>query len=316
MNTFHRSVGDWDGEAGSPVSAVRRVLLIVNPTAGARKLGRARRAVEALGRLGVAATVRETTCRGDAERFAAAASLAEFDAVVAAGGDGTINEVANGLGRHSPPLGIVPLGTANVFASELGLPLSPEAAARAIVEGRPRPVFVGAANGRRFLQMAGAGFDARVVEGVSGDLKRLLGKGAYVWRTAIELGRYEFQPLRVELDGAPYEAASAIVANGRFYGGRFVAAPCASPERPSFEVVLFRRPGRIGALRALAALGAGGLGRLPEVEIKTARRIAIAGPGGAPVQADGDVIGRLPIQIEVCGRRLWALRPTGPLGHP
>jgi diacylglycerol kinase (ATP) len=296
--------------------ARRRALLILNPTAGTRTREGARRAVETLRALGVAVAVRETACRGDAERYAASASRADFDVVVAAGGDGTINEVANGLGRHSPPLAIVPLGTANVLASELGLPLRPEAAARVIAEAQPRPIYVGLANGRRFLQMAGAGFDACVVEGVSAGLKRRLGKGAYVWRTAVELGRYGFPQLRVELDGGSFEAVSVIVAKGRFYAGRFVAAPLASPERPSFQVVLFRKPGRVGALRALAALGLGRLGSLPEVEIRAARSVGIAGADGAPVQADGDVVGRLPVRIEIGAERLWTLRPPVELGDP
>ena len=304
-----------DREAGRRLGASRRALLIVNPTAGARKRSRARRAVEALLGLGVAVTVRETARRGDAEQYAAAAMRSDFDVVVAAGGDGTINEVANGLGRGSPPLAVVPLGTANVLASELGLPLSPEAAARVIAEAQPSAFFAGVANGRRFLQMAGAGFDAHVVEGVSPGLKRRLGKGAYVWRTGVELARYAFPPLRVELDGEAFEAASTIVAKGRFYGGRFVAAPLASPERASFEVVLFRRSGRIGALRSLAALGLDRLRLLPEVEVRTARSVAIAGPEGAPVQADGDIVGRLPMRIQIGAQRLWALRPDRPVGH-
>lgn len=318
MNAFTLSLDASraaDGEAVRRLGASRRALLILNPTAGARKRGRARRAVEALRGLGVEVAVRETACRGDAERYAAAATREDFDVVVAAGGDGTINEVANGLGRRSPPLAIVPLGTANVLACELGLPLGPEAAARVIAEAQPFPLFVGLANGRRFLQMAGAGFDAHVVEGVSPALKRRLGKGAYVWRTGVELARYAFPPLRVEVDGEPFEAASVIVAKGRFYGGRFVAAPSASPRRPSFEVVLFRRAGRIGALRALAALGLGRLPLLPEVEIRTARRIVVTGAEHAPVQADGDVIGRLPARIDIGAERLWALRPDDAFGH-
>ena len=289
--------------------AGRRVLVIVNPTAGPRRRGRARLAIETLGRLGAHVVVRETTCRGDAERFAAEASLRDFDVIAAAGGDGTIGEAANGLGPDSPPLAIIPLGTANVLASELGLPLDPAAAAGVIASAQPSPIFCGVADGRRFLQMAGVGFDAHVVEGVSARLKRWTGKGAYVWRMAVELARYPFPEFLLELDGAPFRAASVIVAKGHFYGGRFTAAPAARPESPSFEVVLFRRAGRVGALRAAAALGLDRLSRLPEVEVRTARRIAIHGPAGEPVQADGDLIGRLPMRFEIGAERLWTLRP-------
>jgi YegS/Rv2252/BmrU family lipid kinase len=293
----------------------RRVLVIVNPTAGPRRRGRARQAIEALGGLGAHVVVRETTCRGDAERIAATATRREFDVVAAAGGDGTIGEVANGLGEASPPLAIVPLGTANVFALELGLPLDPAAAARIVAAAQPSPIFTGLADGRRFLQMAGVGFDAHVVEGVSPRLKRWTGKGAYVWRMAVELARYPFPEFHLQLDGAPARAQSVIVAKGHFYGGRFTAAPRARPEAPSFEVVLFRRPGRLGALRAAAALGLDRLPALPEVEVRTARRVVIAGPAGEPVQADGDLIGRLPMRFEIAAEPLRVLRPPPPLAH-
>ena len=296
-------------------AAARRVLVILNPTAGPRRRGRARMAIEALEGLGARVVVRETTCRGDAERIVAEAGARDFDVVAAAGGDGTIGEVANGLGRASPPLAIIPLGTANVLASELGLPLDPAAAAGVIAGAQPSPIFTGLADGRRFLQMAGVGFDAHVVEGVSARLKRWTGKGAYVWRMAVELARYPFPEFRLQLDGAPTAAVSAIISKGRFYGGRFTAAPAARHESSSFEVVLFRRAGRVGALRAASALGLDRLSALPEIEIRTARRIVIEGPAGEPVQADGDLIGRLPMRFEIAADPLRILRPESPFAH-
>ena len=157
----------------------RRVLVIRNPTAGGSTRPRFGRVLEHLARFGATVTVRETTCRGDAEQIAASASSDTFD-VVAAGGDGTINEVANGLAGKDLPLAIVPLGTANVLAVEIGMPLRARRIARAIACGDVRSVHVGMVNGRRFLMMAGVGFDAHVVANVNPRLKRAFGKLAYV----------------------------------------------------------------------------------------------------------------------------------------
>src|SRR6185312_7997435 len=124
------------------------------------------------------------------ERFAREIDAASCDAIVAAGGDGTINEVANGLlaaiasGRRAPPLGIVPMGTANVLARELDILGSPHKIVRMLLEGRVVPIRLGRADSsagtRHFIMMAGIGFDAHVVATVSLALKRWVGKGAYV----------------------------------------------------------------------------------------------------------------------------------------
>ena len=125
----------------------RRVNVIYNPTAGWRRRARLERVLERLGELGASVTLRETRGRGDAEMLARAADPAACDAVVAAGGDGTINEVMNGLDRRNLPLGIVPLGTANVLAAEIGLPREPRAQAEAIACGRPTTSIAAAPTG-------------------------------------------------------------------------------------------------------------------------------------------------------------------------
>src|SRR5690242_8459419 len=138
-------------------------MVIYNPTAGRRRRRKLDAVVDALTQHGVQVTLRATTCRGDAERLSGEASSRDFDRLVVAGGDGTINEAINGLRDRTLPLAIVPLGTANVLAAELDLPLDPPAVAEAIVQGRPRAVAIGRVNGRAFAMMAGVGFDAYVV---------------------------------------------------------------------------------------------------------------------------------------------------------
>jgi diacylglycerol kinase family enzyme len=240
------------------------------------------------------------------------------DVIVAAGGDGTINEVVNGLAneRTGPggpggalPLAVLPLGTANVLAAEIGLDPDPGALARTIAQGPMRPVALGQANGRLFGVVLGAGFDAHVVDGVDTGLKRWIGKGAYVWEAVRQLGRFGFPEYRVTLDGTCHTAASVIVTKGRYYAGRFVIAPEARFEAPELRVCLFSRPGAWNALRYAVALGLGRLARLPDVRVLPAREVLIEGPEGDPVQGDGDIVTRLPVRVRVLPEALRIVMP-------
>jgi YegS/Rv2252/BmrU family lipid kinase len=265
--------------------------------------------LSALDGAGCTYVVRETTGPGDALRFAREALDGGCDLVVAAGGDGTVNEVINGLGGAPLPLAIVPLGTANVLAAEIGLRTDPEAVARTIAQGEPRPVSLGQADGRRFLLMAGAGFDAHVVQGVSVPLKRWLGKGAYVYASLRQLLAFPFRQYRVRVDGVEYRAASVVIANGRHYAGRHLCAPAADLGHPTLEVCLFERSGRLAVVVYALALLTGRLPRLKSLRIVSGRRIEIAGRPGEPLQGDGDVIGQLDTVIEVLPEALRLVFP-------
>ncbi|MEO0035832.1 MAG: hypothetical protein RLZZ501_1855 [Pseudomonadota bacterium] len=295
----------------------RRVLIIHNPTAGRHKRRRLLRVVERLERLGCAVTVAETTCRGDAETIAARATRADYDAVVAAGGDGTVNEVLNGLAlvEGGPALGVIPLGTANVLACEIGLaPRDADQIARAIAFGPARRVHLGLANRRRFLLMAGAGLDAHVVAGVNIALKRHAGKLAYVVEGLKQAVGYDFPVLTIRADGVAYEGRMAVACKGRFYGGPFVAAPDADLEAPRLEVCILPAAGVTGMLRYGLALPLGKLPELPEVQVVSARSIVITGPRGAPVQGDGDIVARLPVEITIADETVDLICPLAVRG--
>jgi len=284
------------------------VLVIFNPTAGARRRRRLDRVLAELARLGCAVSLRATQARGDAEAFARAADPDAVDLVVAAGGDGTINEIINGLAQSSLPLALIPLGTANVLAQEIGLPLAPRRIARVIATGRPRPVYPGLANGRRFVMMAGIGIDARIVEGIAPRLKRLGGKLAYVWSGIQSILRDRPVRYRIEIDGVSYGAAAIIVAKGHYYGGRFVVARRARLDTPSLHAVLMERPGRWNIVRYGIAIALGRLDRLPDVRIVEGRAVTIHGPTDEAVQADGDLAATLPLSVTVAETPLLLVR--------
>jgi YegS/Rv2252/BmrU family lipid kinase len=296
----------------------RHLLVIFNPTAGGRRRRRLKAVLQALERLGCRVTLRRTGARGDAEAFARTAGAAEppVDLVVAAGGDGTINEVINGLACPSavaapPPLALLPIGTANVLANEIGLPGGVDSLAREIAAGRARPIPLARANGRCFAMMAGVGFDAHVVADLDPRLKRWLGKGAYVVESLRQIVRFGFPRYRVTIDGRSFEAASAIVARGRFYGGRFVCAPEARLGAAELHVCLFERGGRLAVPLFGAALVLGLLPRLPGYRVVRGRRVVIEGPPGDPVQGDGDIIARLPVTVALDDRALALVVPEG-----
>ncbi len=302
------------------VAAVpRRVLVIYNPAAGRSRRKRLAAVLDRLAARGCVVTTRETMRRGDAEEFAREVCTEACDVLVAAGGDGTVNEVINGmLGRTvRPMLAVIPLGTANVLACEIGLdPQDPDQIAETIAVAGCHTVHLGIANGRHFLLMAGAGLDAHVVEGINthGALKRHTGKFAYVVEGLRQAFGYDFPALQVRADGHVYEGRMAVACKGRHYGGPFIAAPDAKLESPSLEVCILPNKGMAGMLRYGLALPMGRLSALPEVLVVSAQSITILGPRGAPVQADGDIIARLPAEITVAEETIDLLVPGTLLG--
>ena len=296
------------------MSRNRSVLVVFNPVAGWRRRQRFARFVDALRATDCRIEIRETTQRGDAERFARDASSTDYDVLAVAGGDGTVNEVVNGLGNRDAAngtltLAIVPLGTANVMAHELGLPGTMQGCAKVIAEGMHQGVRVGTLNGRRFIMMAGVGFDAHVVNGVTPALKRRFGKLAYVWRSLVGIARYRLADYEIVIDGRSHRAASAIVAKGHFYGGTFSVAPDARLADPWFYVCLFKNGGGWNALRYSVGLVMGNLARFPDVEIVKAHEIHITGGATEPVQVDGDIVGGLPVVAKIAAEALSVLVP-------
>ncbi len=274
------------------------MLIIFNPAAGRRRAHRLWRVLDIMVNSGLRLELAETRHSGHATILAAAAAKAGQRLVVAAGGDGTIAEVAAGLAGSDTKMGIIPLGTANVLAHELGLPFAPNAVAAALAFGRTRPIWPGLAcagdEQRLFVQMVGAGFDAEVVHNLPLRLKRIFGRTAYVIQGLRESARYDFPMIQLTIDGQSTEAASVIVTKGRYYAGHYTIAPNASPTRPNFTVAMFDRNGPLSALAYGTALTLDQIGRMPGIRLAAAETVDL---GPCNTQADGDPAFAEPISI-------------------
>lgn len=282
------------------------MIIIHNPAAGQRRVRNLWRVVDLLSVSGVNVDVVQTRYAGHATVLAGEAVRAGKRMVVAAGGDGTIAEVTAGLNGSGVPLGIIPLGSANVLAHELSLPFAPACVARALAFGRTRPLWPGiatsGATSRLFVQMLGVGLDAQVVHRLPAGLKRALGRGAYVVQTFREMLRYKYEPIHLRIDGREEEAGSVVVTKGTLYAGNFMLAPDARPGEPGFSVALFGRTGPGAVLMYGTALTLNLLPHAPGMRLMRASHVEVLGGHDLPAQADGDPAGVSPVTITDAAR--------------
>jgi diacylglycerol kinase family enzyme len=285
------------------------MLVIFNPVAGRRRAAALWKVLDLLVESGIKVEVAETQYAGHATLLAREAARAGRDMVVAAGGDGTNAEVANGLIGSATALGVIPLGTANVLAKEYKLPTSPRAIANTLAYKRTKHLWPGiakmaGANGPSaqaehvFVQMVGLGFDGAVVHGIQPLLKRVLGRGAYVLQSLWESVAYRFPRVKLTVDGKEYEAASVVVTKGRLYGGPYLLAPNAASTQPGFQIALFEHPGTFPALLSGAALPLGLLPHCPGVRVISGRQVDFC-PKNFPIktQSDGDALPGTPLRV-------------------
>jgi YegS/Rv2252/BmrU family lipid kinase len=294
---------------GPDSSCTRRLLIIRNPAAGQRRARHYKRALHLLKDAGCRIAIAETAARGDAVRIARETDEKAFDVVVAAGGDGTINEVVNGLAGRGLPLGVIPLGTANVLAHEIGVGSDIGRAVATILTGRLQSVAAADAGGHLCCLMVSAGYDARAITRVSTGLKSIFGEGAYYVAGLEEVMAGPRRILSVEVDGEPFETAAIVVMNGRLYGGRYICAPDADIREPLLYAVLLTRTGRINVIRYGLALVANRIHRLGDVRVLPATRVRILAPEGEPCQSDGDLIGKTPMDITIRENAVRILYP-------
>jgi YegS/Rv2252/BmrU family lipid kinase len=220
--------------------------------------------------------------------------------IVVAGGDGTLNEVLNGLSDPSRiPIALLPLGTANILAHELALPSKPGAVAEAIERGHVRRVDMGLVGGHRFLMLVSAGLDAMITEEVGRRRGKKLGYWGYALPILKTLFRYRSPELRVTAgDREAFKGGLVVVSNTRNYGGIFTIADRACCDSGHLDVCIFPK-GTIPALiwYCLAALG-GRLSRGTNVIYLTGQRVRIESSKPVAVQVDGDPFGTTPVVVD------------------
>ncbi len=281
----------------------KRILIILNPTAGRKRAAFLRKTLQKLQRSGADVALQRTQYPGHAEELARAALRGPEGArphiVVAAGGDGTINEVANGLLGGPVPLGIIPMGTANVLARDIGLRQRSGLVARTLTQGQANPIHLGKAGARHFLMMAGIGFDARVVEKVDLGLKQRLGRTAYALAGLRELLFGSRKLFDVTIDGQTYRSGWVVVAKGQHFGGGYIVARDARLEDPSLIACILPGTRRIDLVRYLLAIGLGRITRQPDVTFVRTRSVEIAHADA--MEIDGDFIDPAPFRLSIGG---------------
>ncbi len=309
------------GEASrAMLSAMRTAVIIFNPATGPRRrrLAQLETAREILARAGIKTEIAPTSAPDSATNLAREAARSGLDLVIACGGDGTINEIANGLAGSRIPLAILPAGTANVLAKELRIPWNIPAAAKLVPSGKLRRIALGLAvspelpGGQRyFMAVAGAGPDGSMIYSVNHRVKRAAGILAY-WLEGLRHSlAYPMTPFEVSVAGRKLAATLLVVSRTKSYGGPFRIATGASLFVPSFEVAVFTNRRRARFLLHIPAVWLGLHRRLSDIEFYQATQASCRPVTTARVyvQLDGETAGHLPIEFRIVPDALTLVVP-------
>ena len=282
-------------------------LIILNPAADSERAQKRRAHVQSLARDCVVCT---TTYTGEAEAMARRGAEEGFEKIVAAGGDGTINEVVNGLAGSGTTLGLLPIGTMNVFATELGLPVHDLELCWDIVKGdSTRAVDLPKANQKFFVQLAGVGLDAQVVKETSAQLKRSFGPLSYVI-SAVQIAARKPPKLFIQSDDTSIDEGSfVLVGNGRLYGGPFPFFKRAALDDGLLDVVVFKRLGYLEIIKYLQDVVFSSNIRVPEIEYFQTARLRVESDQTVPVELDGELVGNCPVKFSIQESSLRVLVP-------
>lgn len=294
-----------------------RIGLIYNPFAGGlkgSKRARLDRAVATFEKAGKRVDLMPTERPNQAGLLAARALEEGCDLVLAAGGDGTINEAVNGLAGSRVLFGVLPSGTANVLANEVGLAGRPDHAARQLLEAVPARISLGRVQSpdadRYFLLLAGIGLDARIVKELDLDLKRKIGKLAY-WHGGFRQFGRAMPKFRIRANGEEFAASFALVTRVRNYGGDFEIARRVRLTDDDFEVIITQRQQWSHFLKFIIAVACNRLDKLDSVVIARASSVELTAPDDDEVyiQADGEALWTVPASITTVPDALTLLLP-------
>ena len=279
------------------------VIVIYNPaarTASDKKIGHA---IALLEEKGFSVEVLRTETGGHARRLATDSLLRKPRLLIAAGGDGTVNEVINGMVWSDTPLAILPLGTTNVLAKEIGIPEDINGAIETAVSSGPRRVSLGVVqtgsgrdlSARFFCLMAGIGLDGKAVHDVNESLKRVSGRAAYILSGVRNILGYSPERLSLTIDGKEYFGYTAVIGKAAKYGGNFKVTPDANLLDPSLFVCLFKGGRRLDLFRY--AIGVIRGIHLSFRDVVYIRATEIEVRGTAHIQVDGDYLGLTPAKV-------------------
>lgn len=284
-----------------------RTCVILNPSARSE---RAARGAERVRALCANAFFCATVCAGDAEQLARRAVAEGYGQIVAAGGDGTIHEVVNGIAGADVALGLLPMGTMNVFANELGLPANDLDRCWEIIRAEhSRLIDLPMANGKHFVQLAGVGLDAQVVKETSLAFKRNFGPLSYLI-SAAQIASRRPPRLLIEAEEARTEEGSfVLVGNGRLYGGPFPFFKHAVIDDGLLDVLVFKQIGYLDLLKYLQNVIFTSDITTREVEYFQTRRLRVSSAEDVPVELDGELADGCPVEFTAGARRLRVLAP-------
>lgn len=301
----------------NPGSEPVRARIVLNPLAGnAEDIGGVNAALDVWRARGWEVDVTPTAYAGHAIELAREAAAQKYDVVIAAGGDGTVNEVVNGIARSRTALAVLPVGTGNVWVRELKLPLRPDAAAASLDMSNIVDLDLGMAGERYFLLMAGVGFDAAVTQAVQPEAKRKLGLLAYIVQAFAVARDIRGTPTRIVIDGRQVRGRvlMVVIGNSRLYGGFLQITHHANLTDGLLDVAVIKgQDVRSAPLHILSIL----LRRYnlnPDMDYYRAREVQIGGATPLAVQVDGDPIGHTPMSFQVAPGALRALVPSWSVG--
>lgn len=283
------------------------ILVILNPAARGDKAGDLVQQIEALSSDVLVVT---TSAPGEARMMADRAARQGHEIIVAAGGDGTINEVVNGIAGHDVTLGVLPVGTMNVFAAELGMPGANQLAKcwSVIEAGRTRLIDLPRANDQYFVQLGGIGLDAQVVKETSLEFKKNFGPLSYVI-SATQIASRPPPKLQVQAEGRTREGSFVLIGNGRYYGGPFVIFQSARLDDGLLDVLIFKNLGYLDIIRYLHGIIFQTHTSLPDVEYFQAAEVTVSSPSDVLIEVDGELIGSLPVTFRISEKKLRVIVP-------
>jgi len=254
-----------------------------------------------------------TTGPEQATELAREAATLGYDVVIAAGGDGTVNEVVNGIARTGTALAVIPGGTANVWAREIQTPAHPGDVAALLVRGERRRLDLGLAGERYFLLMASLGVDSVTVAAMPSPAKQRFGRHAYLGRGLRELLHYRGVTARITADGTTWEMPllMLLLGNTRSYGGVVAISHQADAADGLLDLVAYRAAGLFGFTGQMLGTFAAKHHLLPGTLYRRVRSVTISTDPPLPVQADGEIVGMTPMTFRIVPAALDVIIPVG-----